>query len=280
MRTASLLLGLLALLLALGGMAHAADDKPFTIGVMQAQKGDAQKYGALMEYLKAKGIQAQIIGLPGYAEARKSFLAGDLDAMFAGSGVAGEMLLKGEAAPLVRGQTKDKISTYWAVIVARKGTPAYTGDPSIFEGKKVICTAVASSGEYFYKAIIAGAGKTINAKLLIAPSHNAAIEAVANDAADYAIVKNRVWDKLKGKYDQLEQVGSDKGENPDGTLMVSVKADQQIAGQIASAMLAVGEDTSESAVAVKSKLGIECFIKTDRTDFSHTLQLLQQAGVQ
>jgi ABC-type phosphate/phosphonate transport system substrate-binding protein len=94
-----------------------------------------------------------------------------------------------------------------------------------------------------------------------------------------AIVKNRVWDKLKDKYPDLMLVGQDKGENPDNTLIVSKKVSSGLAEKVKAALLAVKEDASPEAEAVKSSMEIQGFIKTTSKDFEHTLPLLKKAGV-
>ena len=43
----------------------------------------------------------------------------------------------------------------------------------------------------------------------------------ARGQADVAVVKNHVWTKEKEKYAALEEVGGDKGENVDGSLIVA-----------------------------------------------------------
>jgi len=92
-------------------------------------------------------------------------------------------------------------------------------------------------------------------------------------------VKNRAWDKMKDKYPNLMLVGQDKGENPDNTLIVSKQVSSALAEKVRAALLAVKEDASPEAEAVKNSMAIQGFLKTTSTDFEHTLSLLKQAGV-
>jgi ABC-type phosphate/phosphonate transport system substrate-binding protein len=250
----------------------------FRIAIMQDQGGIAQKYKPLMDYLATKGIEANLISAKDYKSAAEMFSHGGVDAMFSGSGVAGAMIIKELGTPLVRPVSKDGYSTYWAVVIGPKGSPAFSGSIDYFKGKKVLLTALASSGEFYFRSL-AGSAQS-NATLLKAASHGAAIDALNHKGqADYAIVKNRVWDKVKDKYPDLMLVGEDKGENPDNTLIVSKKVSAAISGQVSAALLGLKDDVSPQAQAVKTSMDIQGFQKTTLKDFEHTLPLLKKAGV-
>jgi ABC-type phosphate/phosphonate transport system substrate-binding protein len=254
-----------------------ADAEQFRIAIMQDQTGAAQKFQPLLDYLKKTGIDATFIATKDYPGAAAMFAAGEADAMFSGSGIAGTMIIKGLAVPLVRPMGKDGHSTYWAVVVAPKGSPKFTGSADYLKGKKVILTALASAGEFYYRSL-PGAVQA-NATLLKAASHGAAIDALDKGQADVAIVKNRVWDKSKGKYPNLTKVGEDKGENPDGALIVSVRVPQETAAKISAALIGVKDDASPEAEVIRNSLEIQGYIKTTPKDFDHTLVLLKKAGV-
>ena len=261
--------------LLLPGIANA---EMFRIAIMQDQGGIAQKYKPLMDYLAAKGIEANLISAKDYKSAAEMFSHGAVDAMFSGSGVAGAMIIKELATPLVRPVSKDGYSTYWAVVIAPKGSPKFSGSIDYFNGKKVLLTALASSGEFYFRSL-AGSAQS-NATLLKAASHGAAIDALNHKGqADFAIVKNRVWDKVKDKYPDLMLVGEDKGENPDNTLILSKKVSAAISGQVSAALLGLKDDVSPQAQAVKTSMDIQGFQKTTLKDFEHTLSLLKKAGV-
>jgi ABC-type phosphate/phosphonate transport system substrate-binding protein len=250
----------------------------FRIAIMQDQSGEAQNYKPLLSYLAKKGIEASFVSSKDYPSAAGMFANGAVDAMFSGSGIAGSMMIKDLAAPIVRPVSKDGFSTYWAVVVAPKGSPNFSGSIDYFKGKKVLLTALASSGEFYFRSL-AGAARS-NATLLKAASHGAAIDALDHKGqADVAIVKNRVWDKVKDKYPNLMLVGQDKGENPDNTLIVSKKVSSGLTEKVKGALLAMNEDASPEAAAVKSSMQIQGFMKTTPKDFEHTMSLLKKAGV-
>jgi ABC-type phosphate/phosphonate transport system substrate-binding protein len=255
-----------------------ASAEQFRIAIMQDQSGVAQKYKPLLDYLAKKGIEASFVSSKDYPSAAGMFSNGDVDAMFSGSGIAGSMIIKELAVPLVRPVSKDGFSTYWAVVIAPKGSPKFSGSVDFFKGKKVLLTALASSGEFYFRSL-AGAAQS-NAILLKAASHGAAIDALDHQGqADFAIVKNRVWDKVKDKYPNLMLAGQDKGENPDNTLIVSKKVSSALAEKVKGALLAMNEDASPEATAVKSSMEIQGFLATSSKDFEHTLSLLKKAGV-
>ncbi len=263
--------------LVLNGFSAAAIADQFKLVIMQDEKGAAQKYAPLADYLKTKGVEVTLVGAPDYVKAAQMFAAGEADGMFSGSGVAGIMLIKGLANPVVRPISKDGNSTYWAVVIAPAGAAKFTGSAAYFAGKRVILTSLASAGEnYFYSLPDARAAK---ATLMKAASHGAAIDALSKGAADVAIVKNRVWDKEKGKYPNLAAVGEDNGANPDNTLIVSKKANAATVKKVSSALLGLKGDSSAGATAARDSLGANEFIVTTNADFKHTFDLLKRAGV-
>ena len=259
------------------GAAAMAQAETFRLVIMQDEKGAAQKYRPLADYLKSKGVDVSLIGAPDYVKAANMFANGEADGMFSGSGVAGSMIVKGVATPEVRPVGKDGNSTYWAVVIAPTGAPKFDGTANYFAGKKVLFTSLASAGEIFYHSL-PGSG-SVKATLLKAASHGAAIDALSKGAADVAIVKNRVWDKEKDKYPGLAKIGEDNGENPDNTLIVSKKANSQTVARISSILLDLKNDGSAEASAVKDSLGIREYIKTTDADFQHNFGLLKKAGI-
>ncbi len=257
------------LCMAQGGLA--AD---FKIGIMQDKPGVARKYKPLINYFESKGVQVTLKGYRNYPDAAIKFERGDVDAMFAGSGVAGSMMIKGIAYPLARPVHEEGWSTYWAVVLAPKGSPKSTDQISYFNGKRITCSSLASSGEFFARSILG-----TKTELIRAGSHGIAIATLDRGQADVAIVKNRVWDTEKAKYPDLEEVGKDNGENPDGTLIISNKTDTQLVAGVNKILLGLADDNSAEALAVKKGMKITSYIPTTEEDFSHTLELLSKAGV-
>lgn len=255
-------------------LASTAWSAPFRIVVTQDQSGEARKYQPLLDYLGKKGVEAKFILARDYPAAAAMFSAGEADGMFCGSGIAGALLIKGLAVPVVRPVSKDGTSTYWAVVLGRKGGPKFSTAGDFLKGKRVAFTALASSGDFYFRAI--GAERAGALGVTVA-NHAAAIDALSAGTVDYAIVKNRVWDRVKKSHPTLELVGEDKGENPDGTLLVSLRVDKAMVQAITDALLAVKGDAN--AAAVQEAAGIEGYVKTTREDYKHTIELLTKAGV-
>jgi len=255
------------------GISHA---KRLRIAVMEDMQGATEKYQPLQKYLSTKGIKMELVETPNYTAAAEIFLRGKADAMFSGSGIAGTMIIKNVAKPIARPLFKNGNSTYWAVILALKGSDKYTNSADYFNGKKVTFCAEASSGEFYFHSI--GGHKTAS-EMIEAASHEDAIHALSKGNADVAIVKNRVWSKLKDKYPNLEVIGVDNGEYPDGTLIKSIIMSSELSKKVASIMVALMEDNSRAAQKVKDTMNILGFIKTTEDDFSHTFELLKKAGV-
>jgi ABC-type phosphate/phosphonate transport system substrate-binding protein len=277
MKTAKIILILVLLACTMSLIYGPAYADQFTIAIMQEEKDSAKNYKPLETYLAAKGIKLSFVEAVNYSAAANMFSLGKTDAMFSGSAVAGIFLMKDLAVPLVRPLSKDGGSTYHAVILAPKGSPRFIENADYFKGKKVIFTALASSGEVFYYSI--PNVRQAQAIITKVASHGAAIEALSKGAAGVAIVKNRVWDRHKDKYPDIVKVGEDDDENPDGTLIVSKTADKNMVSKVNAALLGLKDDTSPQAQAVRDHMSIKGYIKTTKEDFKHTMQLLNKAGV-
>lgn len=275
MKKIGLILGVIAVLCMLGSSVAWADT--FRIALTQAKSGAAKKYRPLEAYLKGKGIDVQFVAAKDYPDAARMFAAGKADAMFCGSGVAGTMIIKELATPLLRPVSKAGHSTYWAVVVAPKGAEKFDGTADFFKGKKVLASRLASSGEFFYRSV--PGIKDAGSKYLPAANHGAAIDALAKGAGDAAVVKVWVWESMKEKYPQLAMVGQDRGENPDGTLIIANTADKAIVEKVSSAIFGINDDYSAAAEAVREGMKLRFFTKTTGADFEHTLALLKRAGV-
>jgi len=258
------------------GRARAVDE--LRIAIMQDDKDAAKKFKPLEDYLLKKGFKFTFVTAQNYSNAAYMFKSGAVDAMFSGSGIAGIFMMKGLAEPIVRPLGKDGSSTYHAVILAKKGTPPYTGDASYFKGKKVVFTALASSGEIFYYSVVRDHSIS-KSNILMMASHGVAIDALSKGAADIAIVKNHVWDKHAKNYPDLMKVGEDREENPDGTLIVSKKTDAEVVAKLAKELTGLKSDKSPDAKAVLDEMGIKGYLTTTAKDFKHTIELLKKAGV-
>lgn len=275
-------LSLLALVLTLGTAAAslAADTLHFVIMSSEDPKKEGPKYAALAAYLNAgsPGIgDIQLRVAKDYPEAAKLFQSGEVEGMFSGSFVAGIFIKKEVARPIARPVLANGATTYKAVVIAKEGTKPFSGIAD-FRGKKVAYTLLASSGEAFVRGLLAASETPEKVYTPVpAASHLIAINAVQSGAADYAVVKNMVWDPAK--FPGLALVGQDKGENPNNTLIMSNAAAARHGDDIKRLLLALEADGGAPAMEVKKLFGIKAFIPTTAADFTHTFEIFEKANI-
>lgn len=270
----------LALVLAGASAALAAETLQFVIMSSEDPKKEGPKYAALAEYLKSgvPGVtDIQLRVAKDYPEAAKLFQNSEVDGMFSGSFVAGIFIKKGVARPIARPVLSNGATTYKAYVIAKEGTPRFAGIGD-FRGKRVAYTLLASSGEVFVRALLP-AGEKPEAVYTPVPaaSHLIAINAVQGGAADYAVVKNMVWDPAK--FPGLALVGEDQGENPNNTLILSNAAADRHGDAIKRQLLKLEADPGVQAAEVKRLFGIKAFVPTAVADFVHTFEILEKAHI-
>lgn len=273
---------LLAAVLVLGNVstATAAETLHFLIMSPADPKKDGPRYEALSAYLSDANPLLGDIKLriaKNYPEAARLFAEGDVEGMFSGSFVASVLIAKGLAKPVARPLGANGSSTYRTLVVAKAGTPAFTGLAD-FTGKRIAYCRLASAGEVFVRSLLGPGQKPESVFAAVAvDSHQAALEAVARGAADYAVVKNTVF--VPAEYPGLAEVGSPAGEHPDNTLILSAAAAGKFSAMITRVLLGLAGDRSEKAEAVKRAFGAQGFIATAGGDFAPTFTLLRKAGV-
>ncbi len=255
----------------------ASEAAQLRIVITQDQKNAEKKLRPLLDYLARKGVVPSFVEAKDYPAAAALFAKGAADAMFCGSGVAGTFMISELAVPMVRPVNTEGHSTYRAVVLAPKGSPAFDGNIEYFKGKRVTFTSFDSSGEFYFSSL-PGAAQT-DAIRITAASPGEAIDALGKGQADIAIVKNRVWETVQGRYPNLMVVGEDKEENPDSTLIVSTNVPISLRAKIAADLVAIQNDPSLEARAAQKSMKIFGFIKTTDKDFEHTMSLLKSAGV-
>lgn len=241
---------------------------------------EAPKYEALSAYLTASNPLLGDIKLriaKNFPEAARLFEQGDVEGMFSASFVASVLIAKGVARPVARPLRVDGVSTYSTSIVAREGTGAF-GGVADFKDKRVAYCLLASAGEVFLRSLL-GPGQELESVCVPVPvdSHQAALEAVLNGAADYAVVKNTVFSPER--FPGLAVVGADAGEHPDNTFMMPKDAHDRVGALIGRVLRGLEADTSEKAEAVRQAFGCKAFIATGGMDFAHTFSLLKKTGV-
>ena len=161
--------------------------------------------------------------------------------------------------------------------MAKQGATPFAGIAD-FKGKRVAYCLLASAGEVFAMSLLGPEEKPGNVFTPVpVDSHQAALEAVASGAADYAVVKSTVF--ATAEYPGLIAVEADAGEHPDNTLIMPNDAFEKYGALISRVLLGLESDTSEMAGTVKKSFGCSGFIATAGIDFAPTLTLLRKARV-
>jgi len=241
---------------------------------------EAARYEILRRYLRIGNEsldQIKIEVAKDYPAAVEMFRSGKVDGMFSGSFVAGILVAKEVAVPLVRPLLTDGSSTYRALVVARKGTKPFEGIAD-FKGKKVTYTLLASAGEVFVRSLLPPNMKPESLFVPVpAASHGLALQAVDKGEADYAVVKDLAFDPAK--FPALEPVGKDSAANPNMTLILTPKAMARVGNSLKSNLLELEKDASIAGGDVRKAFGCKGFIPTGMADFSHTYTLMKNAGI-
>lgn len=241
---------------------------------------EAPKYADIGLYIQVHGTRIGDVQLriaKDYPEAVELFQAGKVDGIFSGSFVAAVLIKKGAAKPLVRPILNSGATTYHALVVTMAGAKPFGGLADL-RGKKVACCALASAGEIYLRGLLAP-GEKLESVLtpVITATHQGALSAVESGEADFAVVKNLVWDPRK--YGRLAVVGEDKEENPNNTLILTTAAFEKYGEEIAKILLRMGNDTSFGALDMKKAMGAKGFIPTTPADFSSTYRLIEKARI-
>lgn len=281
-------LALLLILPALSLPLPALGKDAVTLAIMVAADPvkEAPKYEALSLYIKGKSEKIGSIKLHiarDYPDAARLFRSGEVQGMFTGSFVGAVLIKKGLARPVVRPLWPGGTSTYHALVVAKKGTPKFTGIGDFAPGpdgkRKIIAyCAIASAGEVYVRSLLpAGVHPTDRFSPLVSTSHQAALDALARGIADYAVVKNTVWDPAR--YPSLEVVGTDSRDNPDLALILTPDAHNRYADDLTRILVGLEKDTGEGAVRLRATFGCKGFISTSVADFFHTYWLMEKAHI-
>jgi len=236
------------------------------IAVIQDKPTEGIRYWALRDYLKSKGLNVNIYSYGSYHFAAKNFHKGVVDIMFAGSAIAGSMIINELGYPVVRPISKEGWSTYSTVIIGPAGSSQIKGELAALKGKRIATCGLAASGEYFVRSHLGPESRPV-----ITKSHSDALHKLKNGAADIAIIKNRVWDIVKKKYPGFEKIGEDKVEHPNSTLMASYNADKNIIKILKTVLLGVENDDSAEAIQLKKDMDIKGFILTEKKISSRPL---------
>jgi ABC-type phosphate/phosphonate transport system substrate-binding protein len=271
----------LSLCLALVAVPAVAGEQ-ITLAVMVADDAtrEGTHYETLRRYLKIGNSsldQIKIEVAKDFPAAVELFRSGKVDGMFAGSFVAATLIAKGVATPVARPLLADGVSTYHAIVIARRGGKPFTGIAD-FKGKRVAYTPLASAGEVYVRSLLP---PNVKLETILTPvpvaSHGLALQALEKGEADFAVVKDLVFDPAR--FPALEAVGKDSASNPNMTLILTPGAMDRFGKELRSNLLELGKDESKAGEDVRKAFECKGFIPTTIDDFSHTYRLMKDAGI-
>ncbi|OHD18799.1 MAG: hypothetical protein A2086_03235 [Spirochaetes bacterium GWD1_27_9] len=251
----------------------------FVIMASQDPKIEMPKYLALSNFLKNNIKEIETIDLQvanDYKHAVELFKNGKADGIISGSFVAAILIKKGLAFPVARPIDNKGNSTYRALIIAKKGTKKFN-DIEDFRGKKIAYTSLASSGEIFVRSLLKGKPIENFYTPVIVKKHQIALNAVSSGEADFAVVKNLIWEQ--DKYQDLIIIGEDFEENPNDTIILTEKIYKKYGDEILTSLLLLEKDNSVLAKDLKEKMGIKGYLKTTIENFSHTYLIIKNAKI-
>ncbi len=253
-----------------------------TLAVMASEDADreAARYEVLRSYLKVgnpslDGIRIEVA--KDYPHAVELFRSGKVDGMFAGSFVAATLIAKRLAVPVVRPLLMNGFSTYRALVIARRRTKPFTGIGD-FAGKRVAYTLLASSGEVYVRSLLPPGTQPGSLFTPVpAASHLRAVQAVERGEADYAVIKDLVFNRVA--FPDLEVVGMDPSANPNMTLILTPGAMKRFGKELRASLLYLEGDETIEAGDVRKEFLCSKFIPTTEDDFRHTYDLMKKAGI-
>lgn len=223
----------------------------------------------LAEYLakNVEGIKGvKPIPSRSYDETGEKFVWGQANAMYGGSFLSYVLIERDLATVVARGVTQDGDSTYHSDLVTKKGT-SFKGLESVV-GKRVTYVTNSASGEIFARAFFKGREPATVGGTVYVPTknHTMSLKHVQSGKADFAFVKNLVWDKMKSRFPDLETVEHDTGENPLNVFVVSKELYEAHGEAVEQALLKMEHDPDPLAKKILETLKISKFIPTRYPD--------------
>jgi len=215
-----------------------------------------------------------------YQYTGEKFESGQVNAFLGGSFLSYILCVRELAVPLVLGEQPDGASTYHSVLLTRRNTP-YNGIESV-KDRRVTYVTEASSGEFYARKFFSGKAPTSIGDTTYIPSksHELSVRYLQVGRADFAFVKNLVWEEIKERYPDLQVVDEDDGENPNNIFLVSKAVYATHGEDLKRVLTELHTDPDPMAQQVLTTLNLRRFIAADFPGiFDHTAQLVKDAGI-
>ncbi|MCW8826240.1 MAG: phosphate/phosphite/phosphonate ABC transporter substrate-binding protein [Gammaproteobacteria bacterium] len=215
-----------------------------------------------------------------YRYTGEKFESGQVNAFIGGSFLSYILCARDLAVPIARGESLDGTSSYHSVLLSRRNTP-YNGVSSV-KGKRITYVTEASSGEFYARKLFGGKEPTTvdGTTYIPSKSHELAIRFLRVGRADFAFVKNLVWEEIKEQYPELHMVDQDDGENPNNVFLVSKRVYNEYGDELQKLVLDLHNDPDPMAQHLMKVLNLKRFVATEYPqNFNHTAQLVEDAGI-
>jgi phosphonate transport system substrate-binding protein len=264
-----------------------AEARPsITIGLIPERNIFRQldRYEPLADYLSKRiGADIKLKVLTRYGNIIDNFVSAGLDGAFFGSFTYTLAHAKLGVEPIARPETVDGISTYYGLIMVRKGGGIKTAQD--MKGKIFAFVDRATTAGYllplaYFKENGIDDYQTFLRETYFAGTHEAAIYDLLNKKADICAAKDTVFTRLAAKDRRLNTelvLLARSPDVPENGLALRKNFDGTIKNELKKALLSMDKDPE--GIDVLKKFGARKFIETTNGDYASVFKYVKQIGL-
>lgn len=264
-----------------------AEARPsITIGLIPERNIFRQldRYEPLADYLSKRiGADIKLKVLTRYGNIIDNFVSAGLDGAFFGSFTYTLAHAKLGVEPIARPETVDGISTYYGLIMVRKGGGIKTAQD--MKGKIFAFVDRATTAGYllplaYFKENGIDDYQTFLRETYFAGTHEAAIYDLLNKKADICAAKDTVFTRLAARDNRLTKelvLLARSPDVPENGLALRKNFDGTIKNELKKALLSMDKDPE--GIDVLKKFGARKFIETTNNDYASVFKYVKQIGL-
>jgi phosphonate transport system substrate-binding protein len=264
-----------------------AEARPsITIGLIPERNIFRQldRYEPLADYLSKRiGADIKLKVLTRYGNIVDNFVSAGLDGAFFGSFTYTLAHAKLGVEPIARPETVDGISTYYGLIMVRKGGGIKTAQD--MKGKIFAFVDRATTAGYllplaYFKENGIDDYQTFLRETYFAGTHEAAIYDLLNKKADICAAKDTVFTRLAARDNRLTKelvLLARSPDVPENGLALRKNFDGTIKNELKKALLSMDKDPE--GIDVLKKFGARKFIETTNGDYASVFKYVKQIGL-
>lgn len=264
-----------------------AEARPsITIGLIPERNIFRQldRYEPLADYLSKRiGADIKLKVLTRYGNIIDNFVSAGLDGAFFGSFTYTLAHAKLGVEPIARPETVDGISTYYGLIMVRKGGGIKTAQD--MKGKIFAFVDRATTAGYllplaYFKENGIDDYQTFLRETYFAGTHEAAIYDLLNKKADICAAKDTVFTRLAARDNRLTKelvLLARSPDVPENGLALRKNFDGAIKNELKKALLSMDKDPE--GIDVLKKFGARKFIETTNGDYASVFKYVKQIGL-